>query len=298
MKKHINSATEQFQDEYTDNWVLDDTPTEGSFNAVTSDGVAKAIAGGGGSSYTAGDGISIADDAISVKVDGTTIDINSSGELEAIGGGGGGSLPTPTNTLQLLGVKRNQSNQLEPAWWYGTTLEQPLKVAGANTWHAKSNAVDGFANVEWTVTVSNNVITLTPDNLIVPNSRASHFYLQFPAMLQQLSSGWTGGLIHADVDFKYKCTDLDPNGAGEDAYDRHRVVRVTQYEATRWPQLQIAAELLITDQDFGIYRTWKLFDISKNCGISQVTITITDDSGNELPVAADTNDFPVVAWLD
>lgn len=66
MKKHINSATEQYQDEYTDNWVLDDTPTEGSFNAVTSDGVAKAIeqGGGGGTTYTAGDGISISDENV------------------------------------------------------------------------------------------------------------------------------------------------------------------------------------------------------------------------------------------
>lgn len=69
MRKHINSATEQYQDEYTDNWVLDDTPTEGSFNAVTSDGVAKAIAeGGGGSSYTAGDGIDITSDIIKVDL--------------------------------------------------------------------------------------------------------------------------------------------------------------------------------------------------------------------------------------
>lgn len=249
----------------------------------------------GGLECVIDDGVQV---GLKVKTDGATIDINADGELEAIGGGGGGSLPTPTNTAQLLGVNRNQSSQLEPAWVYGNALEQPLNVAGANTWHAKSNAVDGSANVEWTVTVSNNVITLTPDNLIVPNDRASHLYIQFPAMLQQLSSSWTGGLIHADVDFKYKCTDLDPNGGGEYAYDRHRVVRVTQYEATQWPQLQIAAELLITNQDVGIYSTWKLFDSSKNCGISQVTITITDDSGNALPVYADTADFPVVAWLD
>lgn len=89
MRKHINSATEQYQDEYTDNWVLDDTPTEGSFNAVTSDGVAKAIAeAGGGTEYSAGDGIAISEGEISAKVDGTTIQVNASGELEAVGGGG------------------------------------------------------------------------------------------------------------------------------------------------------------------------------------------------------------------
>lgn len=88
MKKIINSATKQYVPVDTENLVLDDTPTEGSFNAVTSDGVAKAIAGGGGgSSYTAGDGIAISEGEISAKVDGSTIQVNADGELEAIGGG-------------------------------------------------------------------------------------------------------------------------------------------------------------------------------------------------------------------
>lgn len=47
MRKHINS-TDKFIDVNTGTLVLDTTPTEGSFNAVTSDGVAKAIAQGGG----------------------------------------------------------------------------------------------------------------------------------------------------------------------------------------------------------------------------------------------------------
>lgn len=48
---------------------------------------------GGGSTYTAGDGIDIsAQDVISVKTDGTTIHANASGELEVIGGGGGGEV--------------------------------------------------------------------------------------------------------------------------------------------------------------------------------------------------------------
>lgn len=47
--------------------------------------------GGGGTSYTAGTGIDIsAQDAISVKIDGSTITTNSSGQLVANGGGGGG----------------------------------------------------------------------------------------------------------------------------------------------------------------------------------------------------------------
>lgn len=44
---------------------------------------------GGGATYTAGDGIAIdANNEISAKVDGTTITVNASGELEAIGGTG------------------------------------------------------------------------------------------------------------------------------------------------------------------------------------------------------------------
>lgn len=296
MKKHINSASKQYQDEYTDNWVLDDTPTKCSFNAVTSDGVAKAIEQGGGSSYEAGDGIAINEGTISTKVDGTTININADGALEAIGGGGGGSLPTPTNTSQLLGVRTNHG-QYEPAWLAGTALKSQLNVAGANTWQSKSYDAEG--EVEWTVNVASNVITLTPDTPIVPNNRSSHFYIQYTVMLQQLSSSWTGGLIHADVDFKYKCTGIEPQ-VDRHAYDRHRVVRVTQYEATRWPELQIAAELLITNQEVSRYQTWNyLFDMGLNCGISEVTITITDDSGNALPVISSYTDyFPVLAWLD
>lgn len=247
-----------------------------------------------GTEYSAGNGIDITAGTISAKVDGTTIQVNASGELEAIGGGGGGSLPTPTSVDALLGATRNAQNVLEPSWKSGTDLEYPLNVAGANTWHAKSYGM-GESDVEWTVNVASNVITLTPSTKIVPNNRASHFYIQVLAQLQQLSSGWTGGLIHADVDFKYKCRDMDPNNDWQYAYDRHRVVRVTQYESTQWPQLQIAAELLLTDFS---YSTHSLFDMS-GCGVSQVTITITDDNGTALPLYADmTQRYGVLAWLD
>ena len=86
--KKINGGN--FEPVVTGEIVLDAVPTEGSLNSVTSDGVAKAIAEGGGS-YTAGDGIDISEGEISAKVDGTTIQVNADGELEAIGGGGGGS---------------------------------------------------------------------------------------------------------------------------------------------------------------------------------------------------------------
>lgn len=71
--------------------ILSDQVDEDSLNPVTGAAVATAIAQGGGSSYTAGDGIDITSDEISVKVDGTSISVNASGELEAIGGGGGSS---------------------------------------------------------------------------------------------------------------------------------------------------------------------------------------------------------------
>ena len=43
MRKIINSKTKQYETVSTDEWTLDDEPTAGSFNGITSDGVAKAI---------------------------------------------------------------------------------------------------------------------------------------------------------------------------------------------------------------------------------------------------------------
>ena len=63
--------------------------TDGSTIQTNASGALEVI-GGGGTTYTAGDGIDIsAQDVISVKTDGTTIHANASGELEVIGGGGG-----------------------------------------------------------------------------------------------------------------------------------------------------------------------------------------------------------------
>ena len=101
MKKQIVSETKQYQPSFPDELLLDDTPKVNSFNGVTSDGVARAIAGasgevpvvtesdngkvlkaiydeGGpavewgevesGATYTAGDGIDIdAQNVVSVK---------------------------------------------------------------------------------------------------------------------------------------------------------------------------------------------------------------------------------------
>ena len=121
INKIINSEDPKYQSETISELVFDTTPTVNSFNTVTSDGIARAIAGAsgevpavtendnrkvltavydaggaavewaeaqGGSSYTAGDGIDISEGEISAKVDGTTIQVNADGELEAIGGGG------------------------------------------------------------------------------------------------------------------------------------------------------------------------------------------------------------------
>ena len=43
MRKIINSKTKQYETVSTDEWILDDEPTAGSFNGITSDSVANAI---------------------------------------------------------------------------------------------------------------------------------------------------------------------------------------------------------------------------------------------------------------
>lgn len=48
MRKSINSTTQKFEDQITEELVLDAVPTVNSFNGVTSDGVARAIAGASG----------------------------------------------------------------------------------------------------------------------------------------------------------------------------------------------------------------------------------------------------------
>jgi hypothetical protein len=48
MRKHINSETTNYQDELTEVLVLDDKPVVNSFNGITSDAVARAVAGASG----------------------------------------------------------------------------------------------------------------------------------------------------------------------------------------------------------------------------------------------------------
>jgi hypothetical protein len=67
------------------------TPGEGDKVLVldeNGDPQLKDYSAGGGTSYTAGDGIDITSDTISVKVDNSTIGLNASGQLESLGGSG------------------------------------------------------------------------------------------------------------------------------------------------------------------------------------------------------------------
>lgn len=111
---------------------VQDEVDKDSINPVTGRAVAKAIeqGGGGGSSYSAGDGIAIESDVISAKVDGTTITVNESGELEAIGGGGGATY-TAGDGISIAG------NQINVA--YNTqdfSVDNPMlvsySIAGVN----------------------------------------------------------------------------------------------------------------------------------------------------------------------
>lgn len=105
MKKIINSTNDKYEAQLTEEWVLDDTPTEGSFNAVTSNGVAKAIAEGGGTTYTAGDGIDITAGEISAKLaDGSGLRFDDGGlqivhQLATPGAEDEGKVLTVTNNL-------------------------------------------------------------------------------------------------------------------------------------------------------------------------------------------------------
>ena len=81
--------------------------TLGTFTADSSTDVTINIpqsGSGGGSTYTAGDGIDITNDVISVKVDGTTLDVDSSGNLTVIGGGGTPYTLPPATTSSLGGI--------------------------------------------------------------------------------------------------------------------------------------------------------------------------------------------------
>lgn len=92
-------------DKVTGGLCILNTVDEDSLNPVTGKAVAEAIAqGGGGGSLEAGDGIAITEGTISAKVDGETIGINASGELEALGGGSSERFMAVVNQTSFMDI--------------------------------------------------------------------------------------------------------------------------------------------------------------------------------------------------
>lgn len=129
--------------------------------------------------YTAGDGIDIsAQDAISVKTDGTTIHANASGALEVIGGGGGTTYTAgdgiDISAQNVISVKTD-----------GTTIRAnasgELEVIGGGG-GGEMNVIEG-------VKLDGAASVLTPDaskNVTIPNAVATG------------ETGATNGLMSAD----------------------------------------------------------------------------------------------------
>ena len=130
--------------------------------------------GGGGSTYTAGDGIDIsAQDVISVKTDGSTIRANASGELEVIGGGGGGSY-TAGDGIDIS-AQDVISTKVD-----GTSIT--VNASHELTTSAEANVIEG-------VKLDGAASVLTPDaskNVTIPNAVATG------------ETGATNGLMTAD----------------------------------------------------------------------------------------------------
>ena len=130
--------------------------------------------GGGGTTYTAGDGIDIsAQDVISVKTDGTTIHANASGELEVIGGGGGGTYTAGE------GIDISAQNEIS-AKVDGTSIT--VNASHELTTSAEANVIEG-------VKLDGAASVLTPDaskNVTIPNAVATG------------ETGATNGLMTAD----------------------------------------------------------------------------------------------------
>lgn len=99
-------------------------------------------AGGGGSTYTAGDGIDITNDEISVKVDGETITVDEFGVLHASGGGGGIAIGDVTGAAyttyhETVSLTWTDPNDIEisgvpVAQWKGTKVVRKVGIAPAS----------------------------------------------------------------------------------------------------------------------------------------------------------------------
>lgn len=144
----------------------------------------------GGAEYTAGDGISIQDNEISVKVDGSTVSFNEDGELQA--SGGGGSSYTFTDGLQetagSVGIKI-------PIW-------APLKADSTNgldfKWDGTTLVADSSSNYQ--LRVATPVPTPANGNVgqflhVNPSTKAVEWQAA-PAMytVHEFGSGYTSDL--------------------------------------------------------------------------------------------------------
>ena len=84
--------------------------TAGTGITIDSSNVISATGGGGGGTYTAGTGIDITSNTIGVKIDGSTITTNSSGQLVANGGGSSSGITV---------IHQNVSHLMPPTWTVG-----------------------------------------------------------------------------------------------------------------------------------------------------------------------------------
>ena len=122
--------------------------------------------GGGGGSYIPGNGIDITNDTISTKVDGTTIDFDSSGNLTVIGGGSTPSNMVTTDTNQTIsGVKtysyrQNFDGGIATSGLYNQTgTSQIISLSSSNTNINTSSLTTTRNNTAYTVLDSGNVGT-------------------------------------------------------------------------------------------------------------------------------------------
>lgn len=111
---------------------------------------------GGGSTYTAGDGIDITNDVISAKVDGTTIDFDSSGNLTVTGGGGATIDDTTPSTTTVYSSQKTQDliNAKEDKFIVG----------------------EGIVLEEVTTTFPNNLTSGTPSDIVYADGYEGTYY--------------------------------------------------------------------------------------------------------------------------
>ena len=140
--------------------------TLGTFTADSSSNVTINIPDSG-STYTAGDGISISNDVISAKVDGTTIDVDSSGNLTVIGGGSSEIDDTTTSTTTTYSSSKiEEVVQIGDASTMQTVAENYVLptniIAGNNITITRGTTTSGGVTVP-TVTIDSTGGTISGD---------------------------------------------------------------------------------------------------------------------------------------